>query len=141
MNERKRNVIALLNKEIEALESEANELRQSLQEKENEIKDIRAAINMLQGSSVKIPLSSKVIDTIQEIGRFATSAQIAQALHKKEEYLDIKALKRDVNSQLNRMKKKGAIAVDDSKQVQTFGLIDWTTPEGKVIDAFKIKLN
>jgi uncharacterized phage infection (PIP) family protein YhgE len=141
MNERKLNVIALLNKEIEALESEVNDLRSSLQDKENEVKDIRAAISMLQGASVKIPLSTKVIDTIQAIGRFSTSAQIAGYLHKKEEYLDIRALKRDVNSQLNRMKKKGAIAVDDTKNVQTFGLIDWTTPDGKVIDVFKAKLN
>lgn len=139
MNERKRNVIALLNKEIKALETEAEEIREQLQERENEIKDIRAAISMLQGSSVKVPLSTKVIDAIQEIGRFCTSAQIAKRLHTNESYLDPRALKRDVNSQLNRMKKKGAVAVDDSLPVLTYGLLDWLDSSGGVVEAFKAK--
>lgn len=139
MNERKRNVIALLNKEIEALEKEANNMRQQLQDAENEIKDIRAAISMLQGSSVRVPMSTKVIDTIQSIGRFCTASEIATMIHKQETYLDLRALKRDINSQLNRMKKKGAVAVDETTRVNTFGLLDWLDSTGKVVDAFKAK--
>lgn len=141
MNDRRKNVINLLMKEIQELESEEKTLKAALQEKQNELRDIRQAISMLQSSTVRIPLSTKIIDMMQEIDYFASSAQIAIFLHKKEPYTDLKALKRDVNSQLNRMKKRGAVIVYDEKRVNYYGLEDWVDSKGKPKAEFLPKEN
>lgn len=139
MKNRKQNVVAVLTKELQGLEAEEAELKRQLVNIQSVIRDVRQAITTLQGSAVHVPLSTKVFDTIQALNRFVTAAEISEAIVLKEDFLDIRSVKRDVNSVLNRMHKKGAVVRYDGGRGQYWGLQDWVDAKNEPINPYKPK--
>jgi hypothetical protein len=136
---RKQNVVTILLKEVHALEAEEVELRKQLADLQSVIRDIRQAVLTLEGTAVHLPLSAKVIDMIQATNRFLSASEIAELMVKKEEFLDLRTLKRDVNSVLNRMKKKGLVVSIEHERVLIFGLSDWVDAKMNPLEAYKPK--
>ncbi len=139
MKNRKQNVVAVLLKEVQALEAEEAELKRQLQSLQSVIKDVKQAILTLQGSAVHVPLSAKVFDTIQAMKRFVSASDIAEEIVRKEEFMDLRSTKRDVNSALNRMKKKGAVTFIELGNIQYYGLVDWVNEKNEPLGPYKVK--
>jgi hypothetical protein len=140
MKNRKQNVVAVLIKEVQALEAEEADLKRQLVSIQSVIKDVRQAIVTLQGSAVHVPLSARVFDTIQAMKRFASAGDIAETICKDDEYADVRTMKRDVNSVLNRMKKKGAVTVIEVDRIQYYGLLDWVNDRNEPLNQYKVKV-
>lgn len=140
MKNRKQNVVAVLIKEVQALEAEEADLKRQLVSLQSVIKDVRQAIVTLQGSAVHVPLSARVFDTIQAMKRFASASDIAEALVKGDEFADVRTMKRDVNSVLNRMKKKGAVTMIETDRIQYYGLLDWVNDRNEPLNQYKVKV-
>jgi hypothetical protein len=137
MKNRKQNVVAILQKEVMQLEAEEQELKRQLSQLQAVIRDVKQAVSTLQGTVVHLPLSAKVFDTIQGTGRFVSSTVISESIVEQEDFLDIKVVKRDVTSALNRMKKKGAVSVIEKAGIQYYGLMDWVNEKNEPIEKYK----
>jgi hypothetical protein len=137
MKNRKQNVVAILQKEVMQLEAEEQELKRQLSQIQAVIRDVKQAVSTLQGTVVHLPLSAKVFDTIQGTGRFVSSTVISESIVEQEDFLDIKVVKRDVTSALNRMKKKGAVSVIEKAGIQYYGLMDWVNEKNEPIEKYK----
>ena len=137
MKNRKQNVVAILQKEVMQLEAEEQELKRQLSQIQSVIRDVKQAIVTLQGTVVHLPLSAKVFDTIQAANRFVSAADISETIVEREDFLDLKVVKRDVTSALNRMKKKGAVAVIDKGGIQYYGLQDWVNDRNEPLEKYR----
>ncbi len=137
MKNRKQNVVAILQKEVMQLEAEEQELKRQLSQIQSVIRDVKQAIVTLQGTVVHLPLSAKVFDTIQAANRFVSAADISETIVEREDFLDLKVVKRDVTSALNRMKKKGAVAVIEKGGIQFYGLMDWVNDRNEPLEKFR----
>ncbi len=137
MKNRKQNVVAILQKEVMQLEAEEQELKRQLAQIQSVIRDVKQAIVTLQGTVVHLPLSAKVFDTIQAANRFVSAADISESIVEREDFLELKVVKRDVTSALNRMKKKGAVAVIEKGGIQFYGLQDWVNDKNEPLEKYR----
>lgn len=121
----KQNIMSMLQKEIQQMEQEEESVRNRLQTLQKEIRDLKQVLVTLQGSVVHVSLASRIFDAVQSLNRFVSAAEIAEELAKSGDFLDLRKLKRDVNSDLNRMKKKEAVIMFEHNRIQVYGLQDW----------------
>ena len=137
----KQNAINALDKEIKRLQEEENTLKQQLQILQTEIKDIQQALLSLQSSTVRVPLTTKIIDTIQAANCFISISQLVDTLASKDMYYDIKLLRKDVMTALSKMKSRMAVVSYMLKDVNYFGLIDWVNAKEEPDPAYLPKIS
>lgn len=138
MKNRRQNVVTVLTKELAALQNEEAELKRQLATVQAVIKDVKQAVTTLQSATVHLPLSAKIFDAMQKMKRFATASAIADELLKTEEHADVRAIKRDVNSSLARMRKKNAVGVVENTKGTFYGLTDWLDDKGQPKSGFPV---
>jgi len=137
----KQNAINALDKEVKRLQEEENTIKHQLQILQTEIKDIQQALLSLQSSTVRVPLTTKIIDTIQAANCFISISQLVDTLASKDAYYDIKLLRKDVMAGLTKMKSRMAIVSYMLKDIIYYGLIDWVNDKEEPDPRFLPKIS